>query len=63
MSDPMSVSLNWDRLCIVCEKEAEELSREETSRGKKESESDEVAQCLIALHVDQESFRFIYSEC
>ena len=30
----MSVSLNWDRLCIVCEKEGEELSREEAT-GKK----------------------------
>lgn len=25
----MSVSLNWDRLCFVCEKEVEAPSREE----------------------------------
>lgn len=29
MSDRMSVTLNWDRLCVVCEKEGEVLSREE----------------------------------
>lgn len=39
----MSVSLNWDRLCIVCEKEAEELGGEETEKG---GFRDGVAQCI-----------------
>ena len=51
MSDRMSVSLNWERLCIVCEREAEELSREETSGGGRRAR-DEVAQCLNGRHMD-----------
>lgn len=27
MSDRMSVTLNWDRLCVACEKEGEESRR------------------------------------
>ncbi len=37
----MNVSLNWERLCIVCEKEGEELSREEaTEKEKKKRETE-----------------------
>lgn len=40
MSDRMSVTLNWDRLCVVCENEGEALSREEVL-GYLQQEADE----------------------
>lgn len=36
----MSVSLNWDRLCIVCKKEGEELSQEEATGKKKKKKTE-----------------------
>lgn len=54
MSDRMSVSLNWDRLCIVCEKEGEEPRREEATE-KQRKDRDEVAR-----HMEWESLGFIF---
>lgn len=51
MSDRISVSLNWGRLCIVCEKEAEELRGGNWKKG----ETEEVLRCLNALHMDKEA--------
>ena len=41
----MSVSLNWDRLCIVCEKEGEELSREEATKKRRDTDEVAVLEC------------------
>lgn len=38
MSERMSVSLNWDRLCTVCEKEAEEPWREKATDKEEKTE-------------------------
>ena len=58
----MSVSLNWDRLSIVCEKEGEELHREEAAE---KSRDEVVLKCfthgagnllqLYLLHVIQKN--------
>lgn len=60
MSDRMSVSLNWDRLCMVCEKEGEEPRKDE-AKGKKED--NQVARCSNVLHKDKKRFfGFIFSK-
>lgn len=46
MSDRIRVSLNWGRLCIVCEQEAEERSGEEATKKRRHRGRGMVLECF-----------------